>query len=173
MNTYTSNLFIVLEKPYFCLNFMYTSHAIFHLFFNTFTEYLLQPCVRVKLLQLCLALCDSMDCSLPGCSALGILQGRILGWVAMSSSKASSRPRDQIHISCGYCTAGRFFTAEPPGKPSTILELCNNTKMNKTNVLPAHSKHTCQGLNLRAEYQGSAYTGEKCTQSKIRVSDRK
>ena len=58
------------------------------------------------------------------------------------------------------------------GKPSTILELCN-TKMNKTNVLPAHTKHTCQGLNLRAEYQGSAYTGEKCTQSKIRVSDRK
>ena len=124
MNTYTSNLFIVLEKPYFCLNFMYTSHEIFHLFFNTFTEHLLQPCVSVKLLQLCLALCDSMDCSLPGCSALGILQGRILGWVAMSSSKASSRPRDQIHISCGYCTAGRFFTAEPPGKalndPGTV-----------------------------------------------------
>ena len=172
MNTYTSNLFIVLEKPYFCLNFMYTSHAIFHLFFNTFTEYLLQPCVRVKLLQLCLALCDSMDCSLPGCSALGILLGRILGWVAMSSSKASSRPRDQIHISCGYCTAGRFFTAEPPGKalndPGTV-----QYQDEQDQCTPAHSKHTCQGLNLRAEYQGSAYTGEKCTQSKIRVSDRK
>ena len=30
----------------------------------------------------------------------------------------SSQPRNQIHISCVFCIAGRFFTAEPPGKPS-------------------------------------------------------
>ena len=38
-------------------------------------------------LQLCLALCDLMDCSLPGSSVHGILQARILEWVAMPFSK--------------------------------------------------------------------------------------
>ena len=38
--------------------------------------------------------CDSMDCSPPGFSVHGILQARILKWVAISSSRGSSRPRD-------------------------------------------------------------------------------
>ena len=37
-----------------------------------------------KLLQLCLTLSDAMDCSLPGSSAHGILQARILEWVAIT-----------------------------------------------------------------------------------------
>ena len=37
---------------------------------------------------------DPMDCSLPGFSAYGILQARILEWVAISSSRGSSHPRD-------------------------------------------------------------------------------
>ena len=41
-----------------------------------------------------LTLCDPMDCSLPGSSAMGILQARILDWVAMPSSSGSSQPRD-------------------------------------------------------------------------------
>ena len=41
-----------------------------------------------------------MDCSPPGSSVRGILQARILEWVAISSSRGSSRPRDQTHISC-------------------------------------------------------------------------
>ena len=44
--------------------------------------------------QLCLTLCDPMDCSPPGSSVQGILQARILKWVAMSLSRASSSPRD-------------------------------------------------------------------------------
>ena len=44
----------------------------------------------------------------------GILQARILEWVAILFFRGSSRLRDQAHISC---IAGRFFTAEPPGKP--------------------------------------------------------
>ena len=51
-----------------------------------------------------------MDCSLPGSSAHGILQARILEWVAMPFSRGSSRPRDQMHISYVSGTAGRFFT---------------------------------------------------------------
>ena len=42
--------------------------------------------------QSCLTLCDPMDCSLPGSSVRGVLQARILEWVAISSSRASSQP---------------------------------------------------------------------------------
>ena len=47
-----------------------------------------------KSLQSCLILSDPMDCSLPGSSVHGILQARILEWVAMPSSRGSSQPRD-------------------------------------------------------------------------------
>ena len=47
-----------------------------------------------------LTLCDLMDCSLPGSSVHGILQARILEWVAMHSSRGSSQPRDGTHVSC-------------------------------------------------------------------------
>ena len=46
-----------------------------------------------KSLQSCPTLCDLTDCSPPGSSVHGILQARILEWVAMSSSRGSSRPR--------------------------------------------------------------------------------
>ena len=44
--------------------------------------------------QSCLTLCDPMDCSPPGSSVHGILQARILEWVAISFSRGSSQPRD-------------------------------------------------------------------------------
>ena len=46
--------------------------------------------VRAKSLQSCLTLCDPMDCSPPGSSVHGILQARILEWVAMPFSRGSS-----------------------------------------------------------------------------------
>ena len=49
--------------------------------------------------QSCLTLCDSMDCSLPGSSVHGISQARILEQVVISSSRESSRRRDQTCIS--------------------------------------------------------------------------
>ena len=52
-------------------------------------------------------LCDPMDCSLPGTCVHGILQARILEWVAVSSSRGSPWPRDWNWVSC---IAGRFFT---------------------------------------------------------------
>ena len=47
--------------------------------------------------------CDPMDCSPPGSSVHGILQARILEWVLISSSRGSSRPRDQTPVSCTSC----------------------------------------------------------------------
>ena len=45
-------------------------------------------------IQLCLTLCDPMDCSPSSSSVHGTLQARILEWVAISSSRGSSQPRD-------------------------------------------------------------------------------
>ena len=56
--------------------------------------------------QLCPTLCDPMDCSLPGSSLHGILQARVLEWVAISFSRGSSWPRDQTQVSC---ISGRRF----------------------------------------------------------------
>ena len=57
--------------------------------------------------QSCLTLCDPVDCSPPGSSVHGILQARILEWVAMPFSRRSSQPRDRTQLSC---IAGGFFT---------------------------------------------------------------
>ena len=64
-------------------------------------------CCAWSLSRLCLTLCDPMDCGPPDFSVHGILQTRILEWVAMHSSRASSQSRDQTQVSC---IAGRFFT---------------------------------------------------------------
>ena len=52
-------------------------------------------------------LCNPMDCSLPS-SIHGILQARILEWVALPLSKGSSQPMDQTQVSC---IADRFLTS--------------------------------------------------------------
>ena len=51
-------------------------------------------CIGCLLTQPAPTLCDPMDCSLPGSSLHGTSQARILEWVAMASSRGSSRPRD-------------------------------------------------------------------------------
>ena len=48
--------------------------------------------------QSCPTLCDPVDCSPPGSSVHGILQARVLEWVAISFSRGSSQPRDQTHV---------------------------------------------------------------------------
>ena len=74
----------------------------------------------------------------PGSSVHGLLQARILEWVAISSSRGSSWPWDRTHVSCGSCIAGVFFTAEPksqlsfqsqrsamPKNVQTTIQLCS------------------------------------------------
>ena len=60
------------------------------------------PCMHVCVLS-CLVvstLCDPTDCSPPGSSVHGIFQARMLEWVAISSSRGPSQPRDRTHVSC-------------------------------------------------------------------------
>ena len=58
---------------------------------HTIQEPTQSPLIRTEVLvsQLCLTLCDTMDCYLPGSSVHGILQARILEWVAISFSGGS------------------------------------------------------------------------------------
>ena len=59
--------------------------------------------VCVKVSQSCRTLCTAMDYSLPGSSVHGILQARILEWIAILSYRGSSQPRDQSWLSSGLC----------------------------------------------------------------------
>ena len=63
--------------------------------------------VKVLVTQLCPTVFDPIDCSPPGSCVHGILQERILEWVAIPFSRGSSQPRDWTPVSC---IAGRFFT---------------------------------------------------------------
>ena len=82
--------------PYISLPRPYFTFLIIHI----------QVCVCL-VAQSCLTLCDLKDCSPPGSSVRGILQARILEWVAMPSSRGSSQPRDRTQVSC---IVGGFFT---------------------------------------------------------------
>ena len=99
-------------------------------------------CVHAKSLQSCPALCDPRDCSPPSASVHGILQAKILEWVAMPSSRGSFQPRDQTCVSRGSYIAGGFLTTELPGKPSSLKQKNNfhNPTQNKTT--PQFYTHT-------------------------------
>ena len=59
--------------------------------------------------QLCLILCTPLDYSLPSSSVHGIIQARILEWVAISSTRGSSQHRDQTPGSCDSCIGRWMF----------------------------------------------------------------
>ena len=75
-------------------------------------------CVLVT--QSCLVLCNPVDCSPPVSSVHGILQARILEWVAIPFSRGSSQPRDQTWVSC---TAGGLYNLSHQGSPDPTDEL--------------------------------------------------
>ena len=81
--------------------------------------------------QSCLALCDPLDCSPPGSSVCGILQARILEWVAISYSRGSSWPRERTQVCCVSCTGGQvvchYCHLGSPLGPSTLVQLLSNT----------------------------------------------
>ena len=98
------------------------------LFANVFSHS--EGCLFVLLTTMCVCaqslspgtLCNPMDCMPPDPSVHGILQARILDWVAIfSSRKPYSRPRDLTWtcVPCVYCIAGGFFTNEIRGRRNT------------------------------------------------------
>ena len=68
-------------------------------------------CVRAKSLQSCPTFCDPMDCNPPGSSAHGILQARILEWIAMPFPSPGDLPDPGVEPTSlmSPALAGRFF----------------------------------------------------------------
>ena len=89
------------------------SHCICILCF-LFSLFLSEMYACVLVAQSCSALCDPMDCSLPGSSRHGVFQARILEQVAISYSRGLPDPGIEP---MSPALAGRFFTTVPPGKP--------------------------------------------------------
>ena len=65
----------------------------------------------------------------PGSSIHGILQARILVWVAMPSSRESSRLRDQTHVHYSPALAGRFFTTSATWEALLLLSHFSHVRL--------------------------------------------
>ena len=96
--------------------------------------YMFRQCVHAKSLQSCLTLCHPWT----GSSVYGILQARTLEWVAMPSSRGSSRTRDWTHT---FWLASGFFTAEPPGKPMKYVFIISDFEIKSKNTIQAFPIH--------------------------------
>ena len=101
----------LLPKPTLSPDF--PSHVVGGLFYAV--------CMCGKLLQSCLTLCDTMDCSPPGSSVHGILQTRVMCWVTIPFSGGSSLPRDQTWV-CSI--AGGFFSVSASWKALYAVCVC-------------------------------------------------
>ena len=73
--------------------------------------------MKVLVTQLCLTLCDIMDCSPPSSSVHGISQARIRQWVAISCSRRSSQLRIEPESPAWQADS---LPSESPGKPSYL-----------------------------------------------------
>ena len=94
---------------------------------TAYTEYT-EGAVLSLVAKSCPTLGDPLDSSPPGSSVYGNLQARLLEWIAISSSRASSRPRDRTRVSWSLALAGRFFTTLPPWKPPRKQQFLVNDK---------------------------------------------
>ena len=103
----------------------------------SFQEVLYFHCVWFKIarmhalsIQSCLTLCDPVECSLPGSSVHGILQARVLEWVAMSSARGSSWPRDRTCMSFVSCIGRRvLYHSRRLGSPQTASTAWSSLSM--------------------------------------------
>ena len=73
---------------------LFNSHAFEIHIRSVMHQYIVSLSLCREVAQSCSTLCDPMDCSPPGSSLHGILQARVLEWVAISFSRESSQPRD-------------------------------------------------------------------------------
>ena len=90
--------------------------------------------LSVKVAKLCPTLCNPMDYTVHG-----ILQARVLEWVAFPFSGGSSQPRDWTQVSC---IASRFFTSWANGSWRLLNSFAMPTSLTKKNVSSLHSQGT-------------------------------
>ena len=88
------------SKRYFTMrkSLLVINSAPFKLYWKLLGLSLIERKRKVSVTKSCLTLCNPVDCSPPGFSVYEILQGRILEWVAILFSRASSQPRDGARV---------------------------------------------------------------------------
>ena len=98
--------------------------------------------------QLCLTLCNPMDCSPPGSSVHGFLHAGIGKWVAVPFSRGSSWPGDWTHVSCVSCI-GRWvlFHSNHLGSPTFYLEMFKHYE----NRVSYEGESTLRGRNEESD----------------------
>ena len=83
--------------------------------------------MHAKSLQSCPTLCNTMDYNPPGSSVHGILQARLLEWIAVPSFRGSSQPRDPA-LDTSPALAGGFFTTRAIWEAPIIRTYCKKKK---------------------------------------------
>ena len=119
--------------------------------------------------------CNPMDCSLLGSFVHGIFQARILEYVAISSSRGSSQPKDWTHISCVFCIAGRFFTCWTIREAHLFLNKVLKNIVHGQSKPQGWAQHprdggsrlSWRGKNVKITHKGAAqgrkkHWGERC-----------
>ena len=126
-------------------------------------------CVCVLVAQLCLTLCDPMDCNPLGFSVHGFLQARILEQVAISFSRGSSWPMDETQVSC---MAGRFFTIWATSEAALTCEQQNKGIAHKLDHHPHLLVNPASILNQPCNFgslQNLSGILSSCLQMKIMI----
>ena len=132
---------IFLLCPFLCYVFYYKKNTVF--FKQTFKV------LKMKVVQLCLTLCNSMDCSLPGSSIHGVFQARILEWFAIPFPDIYALIRTSSSITAQFL----FLKNEsvPKRKSEIIKILCfsftvksKKKSKNKHEIINTN-KNLCQG----------------------------
>ena len=122
-----------------------------------------QNSMKVLVAQLCPTLCDPTDCGSPGSSDHGILQARILEWVAISSSRGSSWPRDQAQDSCHllHWQADSLPLSHPRCQRDKVLKYYSDPSWSDSAVLninrmvlSTHILHETQYPHQYVKFQG-------------------
>ena len=93
--------------------------------------------------QLCLTVCDPMNCSLP--SVHVVLWARILEWIAIPFSRASFGPRAQTQVSC---VASRLLTISATRVPLILAVLIIKSKIDQTHSVEMKNS-VCMGAFIR------------------------
>ena len=111
----------------------------------------------------CLTLCNSMDCSLPGSSVLGIFQARILEWVALLQGIFLTQGLNLCHLYLLHCQFFFFFfttsakrTCKPPHSGLLLQRIDALWAVNKSTFY----RH---GLVKRSQASQTATASVKCT----------
>ena len=110
--------------------------------------------VKVLVAQSYPTRCDPVDCSLPGSSVCGILQARILEWVAIPFSRGSSWPRDWTWVSCN---AGSFITIWATRAPPALEGDVLITELSGKSQLPYLSEAQFPHLQGKGAVLGAAH----------------